>query len=235
MGRVRVGIAAALLVLAGCGSTATNGASAVRVAATSTTAAALPGATVPPATVTTSPPVPLATTSTSTASTAAAPVTEAPTTVPTTDDPVAGLPVPQPAPADPYAAESVVALGKIEIPKLNVSKVLYEGVTLTTLDRGPGHWPGTALPGAVGNVVIGGHRTSHDRPFRDVDKLDTGDEVVFTTDAGRFVYTVTSTEVVTPDAIRIIDQTSEPTATLFACTPPGSTKYRLVIHLALAA
>ena len=232
MGRVRVGIAAALLVLAGCGSTATDGTSAVRAVATSTTTALLPAETVPPATVTTSPPVPLARTPTTATAT---PVNEAPTTVPTPDDPTPGLPVPLPAPADPYAEESVVALGKIEIPKLDVSKILYEGVTLTTLDRGPGHWPGTALPGTVGNVVVGGHRTSHDRPFRNVDKLGTGDEVVFTTDAGRFVYTVTSTEVVTPDAIRIIDQTPEPTATLFACTPPGSTKYRLVIHLALAA
>ena len=42
-------------------------------------------------------------------------------------------------------------------------------------------------------------------------------------------------EVVTPDAIWIIDQTPERTATLFACTPPGSTSHRLVVHLALAA
>ena len=91
------------------------------------------------------------------------------------------------------------------------------------------------MPGDVGNVVVGGHRVSHDKPFRNIDKLVDGDEVVFTTDAGRFVYTVVSTEVVTPDAIRIIDQTPDHTATLFACTPPGSTSHRLVVHLALAA
>jgi len=112
---------------------------------------------------------------------------------------------------------------------------MYEGVTLTTLNRGPGHWPGTAMPGDVGNVVIGGHRVSHDKPFRNIDQLVTGDEVVFNTDGGRFVYTVVSTEVVTPDAIWIVNQTPERTATLFACTPPGSTSHRLVVHLALAA
>ena len=181
-------------------------------------------------TVTTTPPVPIATTPTSTI--APATTTLPPTTV---EDPTVRLPVPEPVPADPQAKEAVVPLGSIAIPKIGVSKIMFEGVTLTTLDRGPGHWPGTALPGQVGNVVVGGHRTSHDRPFRNIDRLVTGDEVVFTTDAGRFVYTVTATEVVTPDQVRIIEQTPDRTATLFACTPPGSTSYRLVIHLALAA
>lgn len=161
------------------------------------------------------------------------------TLVPDTAPPVtvgaAGLPTPVAPPADPYAAEKRVGLGTIEIPKIGVSKPMFEGVTLTTLDKGPGHWPGTAMPGQVGNVVVGGHRVSHDRPFRNIDKLVAGDQVIFTTDDGRFTYRVTGTEIVTPDAIRIIDQTPEATATLFACTPPGFTSHRIVIHLALSA
>ncbi|MEO6156518.1 MAG: hypothetical protein ABIQ39_02695, partial [Ilumatobacteraceae bacterium] len=47
---------------------------------------------------------------------------------------IVNLPVPQPAPANPNAAEAKIALGTIEIPKLNVSKPLFEGVTLTTLN-----------------------------------------------------------------------------------------------------
>jgi sortase A len=60
-----------------------------------------------------------------------------------------------------------------------------------------------------------------------------GDEVVFTSPEGRFVYEVTGTEVVDPTAIRIIEQTDGYTATLFACHPPGSTKERIVVHLRL--
>jgi sortase A len=234
--RVRAGIVVALMALAGCGSAGPDGAAELRAVPTTAAPATLPGSTAIPvartASTSTSPPVPIAAAATTTSATIA-PTTDAPTT--TVDDPSAGLPVPAPVPADPRANESVVSLGSIEIPKLAVDKVLYEGVTLTTLDRGPGHWPGTAMPGGVGNVVVGGHRTSHDKPFRNIDKLSAGDEVVFTTDAGRFVYTVTSTEVVTPDQVRIIDQTPERTATLFACTPLGSTSHRLVVHLALAA
>jgi sortase A len=144
------------------------------------------------------------------------------------------LPNPESPPADPRADVPLVELGTIEIPKLGVTKSMYEGITLTTLDNGPGHWPGTAMPGHQGNVVIAGHRVSHDKPFRHLEQLEPGDDVIMTTDEGRFVYKVTSTEVVYPDALWIADQTAEYTGTLFACTPPGSTRQRIVVHLAFA-
>jgi sortase A len=144
------------------------------------------------------------------------------------------LPNPEAPPADPRAPEALVELGTIEIPKIGVTKSLYEGITLTTLDKGPGHWPGTAMPGQIGNVVIAGHRVSHDKPFRHIDELVAGDDVIFNTADGRFVYKVTSTEVVQPDALWIVDQTADSTATLFACHPVGSTRQRIVVHLAFA-
>jgi len=144
------------------------------------------------------------------------------------------LPVPDPVPSNARAAEPRLELGTIEIPKLELSATMYEGVTLTTLDNGPGHWPGTAMPGRLGNVVVAGHRTSHARPFRHLEQLVAGDEVIFTTGDGRFTYTVVNLEIVDPDAIRIIEQTRARTATLFACHPVGSTRQRIVVHLELA-
>lgn len=157
------------------------------------------------------------------------PTTVAPETVPAT------VPTPIAPPADTRGKEPVVELGSIEIPKIGLSAAMFEGIRLTTLDRGPGHWPGTAMPGSTGNVVVAGHRTSHSKPFRHLEMLEPGDEVIFNTPEGRFVYNVTSTEVVYPDAVHIIDQTPDRTATLFACHPVGSTKQRIVIHLAMAA
>ena len=215
-------IAASLVVvlLVGCGddavqqaaSTSTLVSTTTRPAATTTT-----GTTVP-VTTTTSTTVPVTTTSTTTT-----------VAVTTTSE---ALPVPLAAPA-PRAKDPIVELGTLEIPKIGVTKPLLEGVSLTVLDHGPGHWPGTAQPGHVGNVVIGGHRTSHDRPFRHIDQLVAGDEMILTTSEGRFVYRVTSTEVVKPNAIWIIDQTTAFTATLFACHPVGSTRERFVVHLEL--
>jgi sortase A len=112
---------------------------------------------------------------------------------------------------------------------------MYEGIRLTTLDYGPGHWPGTAMPGHIGNTVIGGHRTSKHRVFRNLDQLVPGDEIIFDGVDGRHVYHVTRTEVVGPEAMWIVDQTPAITATLFACHPPGSTRERIVVFADLAA
>lgn len=138
------------------------------------------------------------------------------------------LPVPLPAP-DPRADEPAIILGSIEIPAIDVVRYLYQGVSLTTLDRGPGHWPGTALPGGYGNAVVGGHRTSHDKPFRYLDLLKPGDEIIYTTVDGRFVYEVTETIIVKPEDIWVIEQKPGYTTTLFACHPVGSTRERIIV------
>jgi hypothetical protein len=44
---------------------------------------------------------------------------------------------------------------------------------------------------------------------------------------------LTGTEIVAPDAMHIVDQTPEPTATLFACHPKGSAAQRIVAHFRL--
>ncbi len=107
---------------------------------------------------------------------------------------------------------------------------MYEGIRLTTLNHGPGHWPGSASPGQVGNMVVAGHRTSHGAEFRHIDRLVPGDVVTFTTPDGVFDYTVIGTDIVGPDAMWIIDPSDTPTATLFACHPPGSTRQRIVVR-----
>jgi sortase A len=228
---------AALALLAACGGS-DNGKAAADTAPTTIAPAAV---TVPVTERSTIPPTTVAPTTVpeTTLPATTAPETTVPetTVAPTTAPPpavAAALPTPVAAPVDSRGAEAVNQLGTIEIPKIGLNVPMYEGIRLTTLDRGPGHWPGTAMPGQNGNVVVAGHRVSHAKPFRKLDQLTPGDEVIFTTADGRFVYTVTSTEIVTPDAIRIVDQTPDRTATLFACHPPGSTRERIVVHLAFA-
>jgi sortase A len=211
-----------VLTLAACGDDSSDR------GADATPAAAITAPATTTVVTTTSPP-PTSTSSTTTSSTSTST-----TIAPTTTAVPATLPDPESPPADPRAAEALTQVGTIEIPKIGVSKSMYEGITLTTLDHGPGHWPGTAMPGQLGNVVIAGHRVSHDKPFRNIDKLVPGDDVIMTTADGSFDYKVTSTEVVNPDALWIVDQTPDYTATLFACHPPGSTRQRIVVHLALA-
>ena len=137
--------------------------------------------------------------------------------------------VPIEPPADARAAEPVVVLGTIEIPELGLRVPLNQGIRLPTIDRGPSHWPGSALPGETGNVVVAGHRVTKTHPFRHIDQLVPGDEIVFHVGGVRSTYAVRAHEVVSPDAMRIVDPTPTATATLFACHPPGSARFRYVV------
>ena len=157
-----------------------------------------------------------------------------PTTTASTTTTAPPLPVPQDGPADPYAWEPEIVLGSIEIPKLGLAVPLNEGISLVTIDRGPSHWPGTAMPGQAGNVVVAGHRVTHTHPFRHIDSMVPGDEVLFTVDGVRHRYVMTANQIVTPDQTEIVAQTPGKTATLFACHPPGSARYRFVVHLEYA-
>jgi sortase A len=92
------------------------------------------------------------------------------------------------------------------------------------------------MPGQLGNVVVAGHRVTHTHPFYDLDQLRPGDPLVFTlADGTRWTYEYTSTEIVTPDALRIVDQTPDYTATLFACHPQHSAAQHIVAHFRLVA
>jgi len=140
------------------------------------------------------------------------------------------LPTPVPPPKEDGTKDDQTVLGSIQIPAIDVEQEIYQGIRLATFDLGVGHWPGTALPGQVGNVVLGGHRTSGIRPFRNVDQLKAGDEIIVTTEEGTFVYVVDGTTIVDPkDGMWIIEQTTDATMTLFACHPPGSVRQRIIV------
>lgn len=148
-------------------------------------------------------------------------------------DPSIELPQPEPAPSNPYAATPEIRHGQLEIPAIGLSQPLFEGVTLTSINRGPSHWPGSAMPGEVGNVVVAGHRTTYTKPFWSLNELVPGDELIFTIDGERIVYRLDRIEIVHPNDIHIIDQTHARTATLFACHPRGSARQRIVGHFTI--
>lgn len=139
------------------------------------------------------------------------------------------LPVPEPPPVDPYADVPVLQIGRIEIPKIALDHAVYEGVTLTVLDHGPGHWPGTAFPGERGNAVFPGHRVTHTHPFYDIDLVAPGDEVIFHMPEADHVYRVTETLIVVPEDLWIVDQTEKPTMTILGCHPKHSARQRFVV------
>ena len=150
------------------------------------------------------------------------------TTLPLADPPPRTRP--SAPPANERAKVPIVKIGEIRIPKIGLVHPVYEGVTLTVVDRGPGHWPGSAVPGQLGNAVFAGHRVTHSHPFRHVDKLVPGDEIIFVMPNGTFTYKMTKQEIVKPTDTWIVNPTPDATLTLFACHPPGSAAKRIVIR-----
>lgn len=120
------------------------------------------------------------------------------------------------------------------------ARTISEGVdNATVLDvLGIGHYPGSAMPGEVGNFAIAGHRQSHGKPFYDITELQLGDELVVETEDAWYVYTVTDTLIVTPDQGEVVASNPyDPGAaaesamiTLTTCHPLFSVAERYIVH-----
>jgi sortase A len=126
-------------------------------------------------------------------------------------------------------------VGVIAIPKLGLSMVVVEGTGEAQLQAGPGHYPGTPLPGEAGNAAIAGHRTTYLHPFYSLDALVAGDPIIVTTLQGIFLYHVVSSQAVDPTDVAVVGPTSTPQLTLTTCNPRYSAVQRLVVHAALVA
>lgn len=131
-------------------------------------------------------------------------------------------------PEDPAAIGEPFAF--LNIPSLGIDGlVVYEGVDRETLKQGPGHMPQTPLPGQPGNTVISGHRTTHGRPFFDVDLLEPGDRIEVETVTGTHVYAVTETIVVDPSDVWVTSPRPGGWLTLTTCHPKFSARERMIV------
>ena len=137
-------------------------------------------------------------------------------------------------PAALVAPPEGAPIGKIDIPKINVHWVFVEGTHLNDLDDGPGHYPGTPLPGQIGNAAIAGHRTTHGAPFYRLNELTKGDRIKITTLAGTFIYAVAGDPfAVQPTDYFVVANTPDTELTLTTCHPRYSAEQRLIVKAKL--
>ena len=137
----------------------------------------------------------------------------------------------QPRPITPGSPlRPSMLIGRIQIPRLNVAAMVREGADTGTLSRAVGHIPGTALPGAPGNVGLAGHR---DTFFRALSKIKKHDVINFTTVEGNFRYQVESTTIVGPRDVGVLAASDRDTLTLVTCYPfyyIGSAPKRFIVR-----
>lgn len=130
-------------------------------------------------------------------------------------------------------------LALIRIPRLGkrFHYVVIEGVSVADLRKGPGHYPGTAMPGEIGNFVVSGHRTTYLAPFNRLDELHAGDKILIDTRSRQYTYKVTGKKVVSPTDVSVVapvpeHPTKDPTdrlITLTTCNPKYSAAQRLIV------
>jgi len=133
----------------------------------------------------------------------------------------------------PPPPEEGDAVARIVIPRIGVDKIVVEGVGRRDLQKGPGHYPGTPLPGQPGNAAIAGHRTTFGAPFNRVDELEPGDEILVTTRQGSFRYEVMGTEIVLPSEVRVVEDQGDDRLTLTSCHPEYSARQRIIVSARL--
>ena len=128
-------------------------------------------------------------------------------------------------------------VGRISMPSLGVDTWMVAGSKLKYLEKGPGVFPQSAMPGHVGNFSVAGHRTSYGAPFGDIDKLRKGDLITVTSQEGTFNYSVTGSEIVPPTDVSVL-RTVDPTravATLVTCHPKWTSSNRLIVRAELTS
>jgi LPXTG-site transpeptidase (sortase) family protein len=92
-----------------------------------------------------------------------------------------------------------------------------------------GHHEGSGDPGQVGNVVLAGHRDINSALFRDLDRLQPGDEVFVSNGLGEYRYIVQESFEVSPDDTEVMAPSDDKRVTLITCTPIGIDTRRLIV------
>jgi sortase A len=140
----------------------------------------------------------------------------------------------------PHNGDDVAIL---HIPRLGTGAAdsgtpVLEGVGMDILNKATGHYPGTALPGQIGNFAVAGHRKTHGEPFRHLDELRAGDLVYVETAQAWYTYVVDADPVIVPPTdVGVVDPVpgqpgASPTAsliTLTTCNPWWSSTQRMIV------
>ena len=119
-------------------------------------------------------------------------------------------------------------VARLVIPRIGLDEIVLEGVSDNSMNGGPGHFPGSPLPGEQGNAIISAHR---DRHFKHFDELAIGDTIRTESGAQGTTWVVVSKRVV-DKAMPALFPSKTATLTLTTCWPIrylGSAPDRLIV------
>jgi sortase A len=103
---------------------------------------------------------------------------------------------------------------------------------------GVGHYPGTAMPGQVGNFAIAAHRHAYGGGFENLHLLHVGDHVYIGTKDGWYEYTFRNIQYVQPSQVNVLQPVpmepgvapTDRLITMTTCNPFFSTAERMIAY-----
>jgi sortase A len=122
------------------------------------------------------------------------------------------------------------AVGRLTIGALGLKIVLVQGTDHHSLEKGPGHYDASGLPGEGRLVYIAGHRTTYLAPFSHIDSLTAGDYVTVALPYGTFKYVVTKHRVVAADDVSVLRSPGHELLILQACHPRFFATHRYLVY-----
>lgn len=129
----------------------------------------------------------------------------------------------------------------LSIPKLGIIDADVE-LGSDNLQKNLVHYPGTALPGELGNPTIFGHSNlpifynpkSYLTIFSKLPELKKGDKIIARVDSIEYTYEVYNLFTVDPKEIDVLEQKYDKyDMSLITCVPPGTVWKRLVVKAKL--
>lgn len=160
----------------------------------------------------------------------------------TADVPKGGEPVAGDIPAYTGAPGYAEQFAALIVPRFGAdwTRPIAEGIGVYDVLNvyGIGHYPGTAMPGQVGNFAVAGHRTSYGDPLFNINQLDVGDSIYVETPDGWYRYVFRSHEYVLPSGVEVLAPVPQmpgaaPTdriITLTSCNPIYSVAERYIAY-----
>lgn len=104
------------------------------------------------------------------------------------------------------------------------------------LQKGVVHYPGTAVPGQIGNVFITGHSSyyvwapgEYKDTFALLHNLEVGDTIIIYYNENKYTYVIEERKVVKPSQVDVLKQSDDKRLTLMTCTPIGTALNRLIL------
>jgi len=125
-------------------------------------------------------------------------------------------------------------IGYLSIPKMDIELPVYLGANKENMAKGAVHLTQTSLPvgGMNTNAVIAAHRGMNTAAmFRDIELLETGDEVYINNFRETLTYRVVETAIIAPtDIDKILIQEGRDMVTLITCHPYRYNYQRYVVY-----